>query len=177
MDDGGGRLLNVSLLAGSPAQRAYYASGLPSRPPLNLRFCGGRTIADLVFVNHYLGGAAAWDPADMASVDAALAKAMTDHGLQSVIRQYFDAPISSRMLPSAVRPGPAPAAVYKDQAEALAARIYRDGGLDGADPDSTVINIMLPRVFQDVDLADGSGAVPVQLMWSNHHAAPATRLP
>jgi hypothetical protein len=26
------------------------------------------------------------------------------------------------------------------------------------------------------DLADGSGAVPVQLMWSNKHDAPATRI-
>ena len=54
MDDGGGRLLNVSLLAGSPAQRAYYASGLPSRPPLNLRFCGGRTIAAWSFIQSSL---------------------------------------------------------------------------------------------------------------------------
>ena len=31
-------------------------------------------------------------------------------------------------------------------------------------------------VFREVDLADGSGAVPVQLMWSNKISTPATRL-
>jgi hypothetical protein len=282
MDDGAGRLLNVSLLAGSPAQRAYYGAGLPPRTSLNLRFFGGKTIAGLVFANRYLGGAAAWDPADIASIDAGLVKAMSDNGLQSVIQQYFDVPVGSRMLRSAVLAKPAPAVISKDQLEALAARVFLDGGLDGADPGRTVVNLMLPRgvvladgadvdsrqglggyhgsvqvapcgtvyyaagvysesgngipvfdrpwknivatfyhqlneartdpdvddairtgdrarlgwysppageigdipvlhagatVFQDVDLADGSGTVPVQLMWSNHHAAPATHLP
>jgi hypothetical protein len=31
-------------------------------------------------------------------------------------------------------------------------------------------------VFREVDLADGSGAVPVQLMWSNKTSTLATRL-
>jgi hypothetical protein len=38
-------------------------------------------------------------PADIASIDAALAKAMSHNDLQSVIQQYYDVPISSRMLP------------------------------------------------------------------------------
>jgi hypothetical protein len=311
MDEGQDRLVSVSVRPGSPAQHAYHARESPAcspRPSRNLRFFGGKTIADLVFANHYLGGAAAWAPADRASIDAGLAKAMSDRGLLSVIQQYFDEPVSSRMLPSEVRPEPAPDAIYKDQVEALAAQIYR-GGLDGADPGRTVVNIMLPRgvvlvngfspgfrpppgqeaehsrrlravvtvggqdadsrhglggyhgsvhvtpgvtvyyavgvyseggngipafgqpwkdvvatfyhelneartdpdvedairagdrarlgwyslpageigdlpilaagpaVFQDVDLADGSGTVPVQLMWSNHHSAPAPHLP
>jgi hypothetical protein len=54
-------------------------------------------------------------------------------------------PISSRMLPSVVLPGSAPATIHKDQVEALVARICRHGALDGADTDSTVINILLPR--------------------------------
>lgn len=167
MDDSLGRLLNVSLLAGSGAHRAYYdrsgssvseltadelAAGFPPRPALNLRFFGGRTIAHLAFAHHYLGGAAAWVPADIASIDAALAKAMSDNDLQSVIQQYYDAPISSRMLPSMVLPGSAQATVYKDQVEAMVARICRYGALDGADTGSTVINILLPR---GVVLVDG----------------------
>ena len=305
MDEGQSRLVSVSVRPGSPAQRAYYpqaCAGCSPGPSLNLCFFGGKTIADLVFANHYLGGAAAWDPADIASINAALVKAMSDNGLQSVIQQYFDAPISSRMLPSAVRPEPAPTVIYRDQVEALAACIVRDEGLD---PASLVVNLMLPRgvvlvdgfspgfrpppgqeaeherrrravvrdadsrhglggyhgsvhvapgvtvyyavgvysegdngipvfgppwknavatfyhelneartdpdvedairagdrarlgwysppageigdlpildaglgAFQDVDLADGSGTVPVQLMWSNHHCAPAPHLP
>jgi hypothetical protein len=115
---------------------------------------------------------------------------MSDNDLQSVIQQYYDASISSRMLPSMVLPGSAPATVYKDQVEAMVARICRYGALDGADTGSTVINILLPRgvvlvkeactslalVFREVDLADGSGAVPVQLMWSNKTSTPAIRL-
>jgi hypothetical protein len=34
----------------------------------------------------------------------------------------------------------------------------------------------LALVFREVDLADGSGAVPVQLMWSNKAEAPAPRI-
>lgn len=182
MDGPQGRFLNVSLLPGSQAHLAYYArasSGLPGPPPpappgpappplapsgpvpsgpapprsaLQLHFFGGKTIADLVYVNRYLGGPDAWDPADRASIDAALAKAMSDNALQSVLQQYYEPVISSRMLPSAVLPGRVPATVYKDQVEALAARIYRSGALGDADPGRTLVNIMLPR---GVVLVDG----------------------
>jgi hypothetical protein len=147
------RLLNVSLLAGSPAYLAYHArAGSGPRPSLNLHFFGGKTIADLVFVNHYLGGAGAWAAADTASIDAALAKAMTDNDLQSVLQQYYGPAISSRMLPSALLPGPAPTVIYKDQVEALVARIHGSGALGDADLVRTVVNIMLPR---GVILVDG----------------------
>ena len=165
MDGPQSRFLNVSLLPGSQAHLAYYArarTGLPaaghpprpvpSRPGLQLHFFGGKTIADLVYVNRYLGGPDAWDPADRASIDAALVKAMSDNALQSVLQQYYEPAISSRMLPSAVLPGRVPATVYKDQVEALAARIYRSGALGGADPGRTLVNIMLPR---GVVLVDG----------------------
>jgi hypothetical protein len=168
MDEIKGRLLNVSLLADSEAGRAYYgragsglpeltpeviAAGFPPQPSLNMTFFGGKTIADLVFVNHYLGGEDAWDAADIANIDAALAKAMSDSALQSVIAQYYQpTPISSRMLPSVVLPDLAPATVFKDQVEALAERIFTNGGLGDADPGSTVVNIMLPR---GVVLTDG----------------------
>ena len=147
------RLLNVSLLAGSPAHRAYHArAGSGPRASLNLHFFGGKTIADLVFINRYLGGSGAWAYADTASIDAALAKTMTDSDLQSVLQQYFGPVISSRMLPSAVLPGPAPAVICKDQVEALVARIHGSGALGDADLGRTVVNIMLPR---GVILVDG----------------------
>ena len=147
------RLLNVSLLAGSPAHLAYQArAGFGVRPSLNLHFFGGKTIANLVFVNQYLGGSGAWAVADTASIDAALAKGMTDNALQSVLQQYYGPAISSRMLPSAVLPDPAPAAIYKDQVEGLVARIHGRGALGDADLGRTVVNIMLPR---GVILVDG----------------------
>ena len=83
MDDSQGRLLNVSLLAGSGAHRAYYdrsgssaselaedelAAGFPPRPALNLHYFGGRTITHLVFAHHRLASrvsaarATAWRP-------------------------------------------------------------------------------------------------------------------
>ena len=67
------------------------AAGFLPRPSLNLHFFGGKTIADLIYVNRYLGGPGAWDPADVASIDAALAKAMSDNALQSVLQQYYRA--------------------------------------------------------------------------------------
>jgi hypothetical protein len=128
------------------------AGGFPPRPDLNLTEHGGRTIADLVFVNRYLGGPGAWDPSDLSNIDSALSKALTDNDLQTVIQQYYRTPISSRMLPSAVLGDPAPSRVFKDQVEALAAQLYTDGVLADADPASSIINILLPR---DVVLVDG----------------------
>ncbi|HEY0999044.1 MAG TPA: hypothetical protein VGD83_05345 [Streptosporangiaceae bacterium] len=152
--------------------------------------------------------------ADIASIDAALAKAMSDNDLQSVIQQYYDAPISSRMLPSVVLPGSVYAvAVYSEPGngipafdqpwKSVAATIYHqlneariDPGVDDAirTGDSTRLGWYSASggeigdipvreagtshalVFREVDLADGSGAVPVQLMWSNKTSTPATRL-
>ena len=34
----------------------------------------------------------------------------------------------------------------------------------------------LSLVFQEINLADGSGRVPVQLMWSNKDAGPASHV-
>jgi hypothetical protein len=153
------RLLNISVRPGSRAHEAYYSSarssaraltadelaaGFQPHPELNITFRGGRTITDLVFANRYVGGAGNWDAGDIANIDNGLAKALTDSGLQTVVEQYYRTPISSRMLPSAVLPDPAPGRIYKDQAEALVAQLY-GGGLAGADPATTVINLMLPR--------------------------------
>src|SRR2546423_4670878 len=64
------RPLNVALSPGSPALSAYaqraglsdeaLAKGFAPQPGLDLTFRGGRTIADLAFVNCYLGGDTAW---------------------------------------------------------------------------------------------------------------------
>ena len=161
------RLMNVSLLAGSPAQRAYHdraglslpaltpdqlAAGFQPQPALNLTDHGGKTITDLVFVNQYLGGPGAWAASDVTHIDGALSKALSDAQLQTVLQQYYGTAISSAMLPSAILSEAAPPMIYKDQVEALAAQIYTGGALAGADPASTVINIMLPR---GVVLVDG----------------------
>jgi hypothetical protein len=157
------RLLNVALKPGSAAHRhapapRHHSGGAPTgprspdlaagfqpQPGWNLTNHGGPTIADLTFVNRYVGGVANWPASDMSSIDTALSAAMSDPGLQSVMAQYFlGAQITSTMLPSAVHEPAVPATVYKDTAEALATQLHSEGVLGGADPARTVINIMLP---------------------------------
>jgi hypothetical protein len=151
------RMLNVALAPGSAAHRATkppkpargpdegLAPGLSPQPEWDLTQEGGRTIGDLVFVNRYVGDESAWSQGDIESIDGALAAAMSDEGLQSVIAQYYAGPISSRMLPSAQRAMPLPETVYKDTAEQMARELYAQGALGGEDPASCVINMMLPN--------------------------------
>lgn len=151
------RLLNVVLAPGSAAHHATkpptpapgpaegLAPGLTPQPEWDLTLEGGRTIGDLVFVNRYVGEQGAWSQADIANIDRALAAAMSDEDLQSVIAQYYADPISSRMLPSAQRAMPLPQTVYKDTAEQMARELYAQGALGGEDPANCVINMMLPE--------------------------------
>src|SRR5690349_13807166 len=104
------RPLNVTLAPRSRALAAYaaragvsadaLAAGFDPRPDLDLTARGGRTVADLSFVNLYLGGAAAWDASDRTNIDAALSAAFSDEGLEQIIAQYYDGPISARLLES-----------------------------------------------------------------------------
>jgi hypothetical protein len=168
------RKLNVVLAPGSAAHRAVeppapqlsgeapsanLAPGFEPQPGWNMTAGGGSTIADLVFVNRYVGEAGEWAQADVANIDRALGAAMSDEALQSVIAQYFPGAIASRMLPSALHETPLPATVYKDSVEQLVMRLHREGALGEADPASSVINIMLPRgtVLSD-ELSPGSAA-------------------
>lgn len=114
-------------------------------PEWNMKAFGGKTIADLVFVNCYVGEAEAWTQPDIDEIDHALQAAMSDAGLQSVIAQYCNGPITSTMLPSVRHEAPLPATVYKDTAEVLAGELNAAGALGEADPASSVINIMLPE--------------------------------
>ncbi len=173
------RLLNVAFRADSPAMRAYeaaaglvaepgaagepaeiIAAGFTPRPDLDMTFRGGRTVTDLVFVNQYLGGAAAWTAHDRTSIDRALLAALTDPGLQSVIQQYFPhGPISTAMLPSAVVSGHVPHRFFTDMAEAKVADLFRAGAVGASDPANTIINLMLPR---GVVLVDGNSSGAAQ---------------
>ena len=153
------RALNVVLAPDSEAHRrvrpprpaapaqpgsAHLAAGFQPQPAWNLADSGGRTISDLVFVNRYVGPAGAWSATDMASIDTGLSKAMSDANLETVIQQYFPAPISSRMLPSITHVTTLGATAYKDTIESLAAELHAGGAIGAADPASTVINILLP---------------------------------
>jgi hypothetical protein len=155
------RALNVVLQPGSAAHRhvprpaAQPTAGVPSsdlapgfkpQPSWNLTNYGGPTIADLTFVNRYVGGSASWSADDMRQIDLALAQAMSDSALQSVIAQYYPgAAVTSKMLPSSVNNAPVPATVYQDIAEELAKQLSGEGALGQADPAKSVLNIMLPQ--------------------------------
>ncbi|WP_104819837.1 hypothetical protein [Kitasatospora sp. MMS16-BH015] len=161
------RPLNVVVRPGSKLHRAYAEQraaltpntaatataatttpdGFHPRPQWDLKPHGGRTIADLVFVNRFLGGAAAWDKRDVDNIDLTLEAAMSDPTLQAVMAQYYHGPITSTMLPSDVVEGARPAGsrFFKDDAEALAAELFSAGVLGDNDPAQSVVNMMLPR--------------------------------
>jgi hypothetical protein len=157
------RPLNVALRPQSRALRTYtsrakvsseaMASGFHPRPDLDLTYHGGRTITDLVFVNRYLGGPAAWDDTDRTNIDSALQMVLTDPGMQGIIAQYFSAPISTTMRPSQYVDQPIGDRFFKDQAEALVSNQVAAGALGDADPANTVLCLMLPP---GVVLVDGN---------------------
>jgi hypothetical protein len=151
----GFRPLNVTLRPQSPALEAYaaragispdvIAAGFAPHPELDLTYRGGRTIKDLVFVSRYVGGADAWDESDRTNIDAALAAIMSDPGLEDVVAQYYDGPISSTAMPSDFVDGPTAGRFFKDNAEALATELVQGGVLGDADPESSIVLLMLPR--------------------------------
>jgi hypothetical protein len=156
------RALNVVLRPGSEAHRHAprpahghgggghtpspdLAAGFHPRPSWNLVNHGGPTIADLTFINCYVGPAGSWSTSDMQNIDRALSAAMSDANLQSVIAQYYKHEISSTMLPSVVHETHLPATVFKDFAEQLVRQLHDQGVLGQADATQAMINVMLPR--------------------------------
>ncbi|MFB7666355.1 hypothetical protein ACFC1R_20775 [Kitasatospora sp. NPDC056138] len=136
------------------AAAAVTTDGFREIPKWDLKDHKGRKIADLVFVNRFVGGAAAWAKADMDHIDQALAAAMTDSTLQSVVAQYYPGKITSTALPPAVVDlhTPQGSRFFKDQAEDLARELFLSGVLGDHDPGQCVIDMMLPR---GVILVDG----------------------
>src|SRR3982074_1560810 len=124
------RALNVVLAPGSPAHKRVappappagsggLAGGFQPQPSWKRVNLGGPTIAQLTFVNRYVGGSRAWSDDDITNVDQALSKAMSDADLQSVMAQSYTTEITSTMLSSAVHDAPVPATVFKDVVEAM----------------------------------------------------------
>ncbi len=148
------RPLNVAFRRGSPAERIFrqraglvvdevIAAGLKSTPSHDLHFHGGKTIADLHFMNFYVGSDA-WPASDIANIDAGLAAAMSDVHLNNVMEQYFPGSISTTFDGSEKLSGPAPATVSQGDIEALVGSLAAQGKFAGRDLSSTVFNFMLP---------------------------------
>src|SRR5947209_3877090 len=65
------------------ARRDDLAGGLSPSPEHDLRFRGGRTLADLGYVNFFAGGAASWSQSDIDAINGELSKAMSDDKLNN----------------------------------------------------------------------------------------------
>jgi len=129
----------------SMPEPAAIAPGVPPTPQHNLVFNGGKTIADLVFTNFYVGGSTAWQASDMDSIDKALAAAMSDRNLNNVMVQYYPSgQITSTFRGSQILAGPPPLTVSQGDIENLVRTLFQSGALDAFDPASAVFNFMLP---------------------------------
>jgi hypothetical protein len=121
------------------------APGIHPTPSHDLVFHGGKTIADLVFTNFYVGGSPAWNASDIKSIDQALSEAMSDQHLNNVMSQYYESgKISSTFKGSHVLAGPPPKTVSQGDVENLVRTLFHSGTLDGSDFPNTVFNFMLP---------------------------------
>jgi hypothetical protein len=130
----------------SMPQPTAIAPGLPRTPQHDLVFHGGKTIADLIFTNFYVGGSIAWKTSDIKSIDQALAAAMSDPSLNNVMSQYYNSgKITSTFRSSQVLVGPPPQTVSQGDVEALVRTLFKAGTLNGFDLSSTVFNFMLPQ--------------------------------
>jgi len=123
------------------------AADLGATPAHNLRFRGGRTIRSLTYLNLYVGGKEAWAAGDIQDIDRALAAAMTDSRLDTVINQYFrDGPVATAVAPSQVLAGPKPQTVTRaTMDEFVREHVVSAGRLNQFDPATTLFNFLLPR--------------------------------
>ena len=128
--------------SGSPIPTAI-APGIAPSPAHDLKYQGGKTIQNLRFCNFYVG-ADGWNAGDIASIDRALAAAMTDSDLNNVMVQYFPGPITSSFDGSQQLAGAAPQVISQGDVEQLATTLYTAGNLAGHDLTSTLFNFMLP---------------------------------
>jgi hypothetical protein len=119
----------------------------PAYPDEDLKHRGGRTLREMHYKTFYVG--AGWSHGALASarqkLDAALAAAMTDPKLNTIVGQYFtSAAIAAIALPSALLDAPARPGFDRGDIQGFAAKVHNDGGLAGIAPDSCVLNFVLP---------------------------------
>jgi len=110
----------------------------------DLQYHGGKTIADLSFLNVYLG-ADGWAPSDMTNIDKSLAAAMSDTKLNDVIVQYFGGKaISTTFLGSRKSDGAVSETFDRDSVSTTLDQLFGANQLAGIDFSKTVINLLLP---------------------------------
>ena len=144
---------------------AVRAPGVPATPEHDLVYHGGKTIADLVFSNFYVGGSGAWQSSDIQSIDQGLAAAMSDRHLNNVMSQYYPSgQISSTFHGSQILAGPPPQIVSQGDVENLARSLFQAGTLSGFDFTSAVFNFMLPSgTILNTDTAPTTGTITARV--------------
>jgi hypothetical protein len=162
------RIMKVYVKSGSKAEKLRnpsliraalrpeeLAPGLPPSPEHDLRFRGGRTIAQLSYLNFFVGGTASWMQSDVDSINQALAAAMADGSLNNVMRQYFsNQPISTTFLGSHFVGEQRPKLVTETAAKNLVRQLFQGGQLAGLDFPNAIVCLMLPS---GTVLTDGTG--------------------
>jgi hypothetical protein len=122
------------------------AGGFPPTPDHDLKFRGGHTIAQLSYINFFVGGSSSWMQSDVDSINQALAAAMTEASLNNVMRQYFsNQPISTTFLGSHFVGQKRPKLVTETAAKDLVRKLFQGGQLAGIDFPNTVVCLMLPN--------------------------------
>jgi hypothetical protein len=117
------------------------------RPSHDLVFRGGRTIAHLKYKNLYVGKG--WLAGELSKsrkkLDAALAAAMTDAGLNQVVQQYFPSvQVTTDAMPSAVLQVAVQKLYDAGDIQALVSKVFMSGALASLDLDNFVMNFVLP---------------------------------
>lgn len=111
----------------------------------DLVYHGGRLIADLTYVNLYVGGDPSWSRTDVEQIDSRLAAAMRDESLNNVLRQYFNnQPLRTTVLASHPLVGYAPDTVTRGDIQLIMEWLHRQGFLRPFDLKNTVFNLLLP---------------------------------
>jgi hypothetical protein len=144
--------MNVQARRGSAVAHAYGSAlgpnvGAPLQgPPTanDLRYRGGKTIANLVYRTFYVGGDTSWNANDVRSIDTTLAVAMTDPGLNGIVQQYFDDPVSASFAGSEILHGPRPRLVTQSSIEREIRRLHHQGMLGTFDLERTALVFVLP---------------------------------
>lgn len=132
------------------------APGFTPEPAFDMTYQGGRTIPALAYTSVYLDGAK-WAASDVANIDAALAGALSDKGLNNVLLQYYPGrkSISTTFLGSRKLAGGVKKTFTRDDVNPVLAGLLDSGALAGLDFDQTVVCLFLPPGIVLTDKAKG----------------------
>lgn len=153
--------MRIQARQGSLAEKRYYQkSGLPGgawpmpkaiapgiapSPLDDLIFHGGRVVPQMEFQNIYLGSPVDWQAGDIANIDNAIARAMSDRPFNTVMRQYFPgAQLACEARDSLILNDVKPTQLDEDDVRAKIVALFDSGQISKSDLDTTLFNLMLP---------------------------------